>query len=207
MSSPSIYVHQGDIPKDLIFGNVIAVDSETMGLNLSRDRLCVMQISGGDNTCHIVKFNDNYDAPNLKKLFSRKDMTTLFHFGRFDIAIIMKYLEVRPAKVYCTKIASQLTRTNTDKHSLKIICRLLLGIDLSKEQQTSDWATEKLSEDQLKYAANDVLYLHALKEKLDALLEREGRTHLAKACFKFLPDRAALDLAGWQDMDIFAHRP
>lgn len=202
----SISYHQYDLPAGLDFGSMVAVDSETMGLNLQRDRLCVVQLSAGDGTAHLVHFPEpRYDAPNLRALLADPKIIKLFHFGRFDIAKIKWAFDLRCAPVYCTKIASRLTRTNTDRHGLKDLCRDLLGVDLSKQQQTSDWGASELTAEQMAYAASDVLHLHALKAKLDGLLAREGRAELAQACFDFLPDRALLDLAGWEDDDIFAH--
>lgn len=202
----TITLHKGDIPKDLTFGTSVAVDTETMGLNPMRDRLCLVQLSSGDGNAHLVQFApDEYDCPNLKKLFENEDVLKLFHFGRFDIAIVNAYLDVAVTPVYCTKIASRLVRTFTDRHGLKELCRELLGVEISKQQQSSDWGAENLSEEQLAYAASDVLHLHALKAKLDEMLEREDRAYLAQACFDFLPARAALDLEGWPDVDIFAH--
>jgi len=202
----SITLHYGDIPADLDFGDSVAVDSETMGLNPLRDRLCVVQLSSGDGTSHIVHFNEGiYEAPNLKKLMADPKVTKLFHFGRFDIAVMWAYLGVLTAPVYCTKIASKLVRTFTNHHGLKALCSDLIRVDLSKQQQSSYWGAEELTEKQLEYAASDVLYLHQLRKKLDEMLEREGRTEVAQACFDFLPHRAVLDIAGWQDEDIFAH--
>lgn len=202
----SISYHQGDLPAGLSFGSIVAIDSETMGLNLHRDRLCAVQLSAGDGSAHVVHFpTPDYAAPNLRALLADPAVTKLFHFARFDLAMIQRHFGISCAPVYCTKIASRLVRTNTERHSLKELCSNLLGIDLSKEQQTSDWGAGTLSPEQLSYAAADVLHLHALKAKLDALLEREGRTHLAQACFGFLPARALLDLAGWGEEDIFSH--
>ncbi|MCG8493162.1 MAG: ribonuclease D [Sneathiellales bacterium] len=202
----AIYLHHGDLPADVDLGNMIAVDSETMGLLPHRDRLCLVQLSAGDGDAHLVKFDGKkYDAPNLVKQLGDPARTKLFHFGRFDIAVMQKYLGVSCTPVYCTKIASRLVRTYTDRHGLKNLCQELLGIDISKQQQSSDWGAPELSKAQQEYAASDVLYLHEMKEKLDIMLEREGRTHLAEECFKFLPSRAELDLAGWDDTDIFAH--
>lgn len=202
----TVILHKGDIPSDLTFGSSVAVDTETMGLNPVRDRLCLVQLSAGDGTAHLVQFApDQYDAPNLKRLFENEDVLKIFHFGRFDIAIINAYLDVAVTPVYCTKIASRLARTFTDRHGLKELCRDLLGVEISKQQQSSDWGADTLSDEQLAYAASDVLHLHALKAKLDGMLEREDRTYLANACFDFLPARAALDLEGWPDVDIFAH--
>ncbi|MGH6829164.1 MAG: ribonuclease D [Rhizomicrobium sp.] len=201
-----IHLHRGDLPNGLDLGRLVAVDSETLGLNPFRDRLCLVQLSAGDGVCHAVQFTGRaYAAPNLKRLLGDTSVTKLFHFARFDVAMFRRYLEVVCAPVYCTKIASKLVRTYTDRHGLKDLVRELLSVDLSKEQQSSDWGAEALSEKQLAYAANDVAHLHALRVALDAMLEREGRTHLAKACFAFLPFRVELDLGGWQDVDIFAH--
>lgn len=201
-----IKLHKGDLPDGLNLGDLVAIDSETLGLRPSRDRLCLAQLSSGDGTAHLVQFApDAYSAPNLKKLLSDTAVTKLFHFARFDIAVFRQYLGVTTAPVYCTKLASKLVRTYTDKHGLKDLVKELLGVDLSKEQQSSDWGAPELSEKQLAYAANDVAYLHRLKQVLDGMLAREGRTALARACFDFLPSRAELDLAGWEDTDIFAH--
>jgi ribonuclease D len=198
--------HRGDLPTGIDFGACVAIDTETMGLNLHRDRLCVMQLSAGDGTAHIVHFPDrDYAAPNLRALLADPRVVKLFHFARFDLAMIQRHFGLVCAPVYCTKIASRLVRTNTERHGLKDLCFDLLGVELSKEQQTSDWGAEQLTERQLAYAAADVLHLHALKARLDELLEREGRRALADACFSFLPVRAALDLAGWEDVDVFAH--
>jgi len=206
VANPEIHLHQGDLPAGLSFGDSVAVDSETMGLDLSRDRLCLLQLSAGDGVCHLVQFaQGSYDAPNLKALLSDPATTKIFHFARFDIAAIRRYLGVDCTPIYCTKIASRLVRTYTDRHGLKDLCRELLGIELSKQQQSSDWGAAELSQEQLAYAASDVLYLHELRTKLDAMLAREGRDGLARACFEFLPTRAALDLAGWDETDIFAH--
>lgn len=202
----TITLHKGDLPKGLNFGSSVAIDTETMGLNPARDRLCLLQLSTGDGTAHLVQFAPNsYDAPNLKAMLQDTSITKIFHFGRFDIAAIRAYLGVDCTPVYCTKIASRLARTFTDKHGLKDICKELLGIEISKQQQTSDWGADKLTDEQLSYAASDVLHLHKLREKLDAMLEREGRLHLAQAAYDFLPARAQLDLEGWADVDIFAH--
>jgi ribonuclease D len=202
----TVTLHEGDLPDGLSFGDCVAVDTETMGLMPGRDRLCLVQLSAGDGDAHIVRFRPGaYDAPRLKAMLADQGVTKLFHFGRFDIAVISRYLGVECRPVYCTKIASRLTRTFTDRHGLKDLCRDVLGVALNKEQQSSDWGAAELSEAQLAYAASDVLYLHELKRALDALLAREGRTGLAAACFDFLPQRAALDLAGWPDIDIFAH--
>ncbi|PZQ46813.1 MAG: ribonuclease D [Micavibrio aeruginosavorus] len=202
----AITLHKGDLPAGLKFGSSVAVDTETMGLNPARDRLCLIQLSAGDGNAHLVQFAPGqYDAPNLKKILMDLSCLKIFHFGRFDIASIQAYLGVDCTPVYCTKIASKLARTFTDRHSLKELCRELLGVELSKQQQSSDWGAEKLTDEQLSYAASDVLYLHKLKEKLDTMLQRENRTHLAQAAFEFLPQRSQLDLDGWADVDIFAH--
>jgi ribonuclease D len=205
-SEASMTLYQGDLPDGLSLGPIVAIDTETMGLMPGRDRLCVIQLSSGDGMAHLVQFQrGRYDAPNLRRLLSDQSITKLFHFGRFDIAVLYAYLGVLARPVYCTKIASKLTRTYTDRHGLKDIARELLGIDLDKQQQSSDWGSADLSENQMKYAASDVLYLHALKTRFDAMLDREGRVGLASSCFEFLPTRAALDLAGWAEQDIFAH--
>ena len=202
----TIRLHRGDLPDLSRYRGAVAIDTETMGLNPQRDRLCVVQLSPGDGSADVVQIPaDATDAPNLKRLITDPARLKIFHFARFDIATLYKRFGVMPTPVYCTKIASRLTRTYTDKHGLKDLVRDVLGIDLSKQQQLSDWGGAELSEPQVAYAASDVLHLHALKEKLDALLVREGREQLAAACFAFLPDRARLDLAGWADQDIFAH--
>ncbi len=200
------HLHKGDLPAGISFGASVAVDSETMGLNPHRDRLCVVQLSGGDGHAHIVQLDRaTYAAPNLKRLLADPKVLKIFHFARFDIAAFQHWLGVETGPLYCTKVASRLTRTFTDRHGLKDLARDLAGVDLSKQQQSSDWGAETLTKEQLDYAATDVLYLHEIKEKLDAMLAREGRTHLAEACFRFLPARAALDLAGWAEIDILAH--
>lgn len=202
----TVHVHQGDLPKDLDLGPVVAIDTETMGLEVPRDRLCLVQLSAGDGTAHLVQFRrDDYDAPRLKALLADPSVTKLFHFGRFDIAVMSYYLGVLAAPVYCTKIASKLARTFTDRHGLRDLCRELLGIELSKQVQSSDWGAAELTKEQLAYAASDVLHLHELRRKLDVMLQREGRDALAAACFAFLPYRAMLDLAGWKDVDVFEH--
>jgi ribonuclease D len=199
-------LYQNDLPDGLDLGPVVAIDTETLGLNPFRDRLCLAQMTGGDGVCHIVQFAaGQYDAPNLKTMLTDPKVLKLFHFARFDIAMFRRWLGVDCKPLYCTKIASKLVRTYTDRHGLKDLVRELLGVDLNKEQQSSDWGAKELSERQLAYAANDVAYLHQLKDGLDAMLAREGRTHLAQACFDFLPSRAELDLAGWGETDIFAH--
>jgi ribonuclease D len=201
-----VHVHNGDIPAGLDFGDAVAVDTETQGLNLQRDRLCVVQLSAGDGVCHLIQRGpDAGPAPNLEKLMTDPAVTKIFHFARFDVAIMKRWLGVDIRPVYCTKIASKLIRTYTDRHGLKDVTKELLGIDLSKAQQSSDWAAETLSDAQLAYAAADVLHLHAIRDQLDAMLAREGRTALAQACFDFLPVRAELDLSGWAESDIFAH--
>lgn len=202
----TVELYQGDLPAGLDLGEIVAVDTETLGLNPQRDRLCLVQLSPGDGNAHLVQLsNGNYDAPNLKRLLGDETVTKLFHFGRFDIAMIKRYLGVVCRPVYCTKIASKLSRTYTDRHGLKDLCTELIGVDLSKQQQQSDWGAAELTPEQLEYAASDVLYLHRLKQSLDERLAREGRTGLAAACFEFLPHRAELDLAGWEDQDIFSH--
>ena len=199
-------MHHGDLPDGLDLGPVVALDSETMGLRYRRDPLCVVQLSSGDGNAHVVRLNrPAYDCPNLKALLADPAVLKLFHFGRFDIAMFLLHLGVETRPVYCTKIASKLARTYTDRHGLKDVTRELIGVELSKVQQSSDWGADELSPEQLAYAASDVLYLHRLREKLDLMLEREGRAELARACFEFLPTRARLDLAGWEEMDIFAH--
>lgn len=200
------YLYQGDIPEDLNLGSVVAIDCETMGLNPYRDRLCVIQMSGGDGNAHLVQVaKGQSEAPNLCKMLEDPNVLKLFHFGRFDIAAMYNAFGAVTAPVYCTKIASKLIRTYTDRHGLKNLVQELLGVDISKQQQMSDWGAEKLTKAQLDYAASDVLYLHRLKEELDKRLDREGRTEMANACFEFLPMRARLDLAGWPEQDIFAH--
>ena len=202
----AIHLHHDDLPDGLKLGPRVAIDSETMGLNPHRDRLCLVQLSAGDGEVHLVKFgNGPFNAPNLARLLTDPAVTKLFHFGRFDIAVMRHALGVVTAPVYCTKIASKLVRTFTDKHGLKDLCRDLLGVELSKQEQSSDWGAPTLTEAQMKYAASDVLYLHQLQDKLDVMLAREGRSEIAAACFRFLPVRAELDLAGWPETDIFAH--
>lgn len=202
----SITLHHGDLPADLDLGSCVAIDTETMGLNPHRDRLCLVQLSAGDGTAHLVQFaKGNYAAPRLKALLADRSVIKLFHFARFDVAALHRYLGVVAAPIYCTKIASRLARTFTDRHGLKDLCRELLSVELSKQQQSSDWGAARLTEEQQRYAASDVLHLHALKARLDEMLVREGRAELAAACFRFLPTRALLDLAGWSEEDIFAH--
>ena len=205
--SMTIYLHKGDLPDGLNLGTEVAVDTETQGLNLHRDRLCVVQLSSGDGDAHLVQlFPDDYDkAVNLKAILTDPNVTKIFHFARFDVAILKKNLAIDVAPIFCTKIASKLVRTYTDSHGLKALLRELLKVDVDKRQQSSDWAAEELSEDQKVYAANDVYHLHAMKEKLVAMLEREGRMNIAQACFDFLPVRGELDLMGWEETDIFAH--
>ncbi|MDE2499591.1 MAG: ribonuclease D [Alphaproteobacteria bacterium] len=201
-----IKLHKNDLPADLVLGPIVAIDSETLGLNPFRDRLCLVQLSAGDGVCHAVQFERGaYAAPNLKRMLADPQVLKLFHFARFDMAMFKRHLGVDTKPVYCTKIASKLVRTYTDKHGLKDLVKELLAVDLSKEQQSSDWGAPELTERQLAYAANDVAYLHRLKETLDVMLAREGRTQLAKACFDFLPARVNLDLSGWGEVDIFAH--
>ena len=202
----TVTLHQGDLPDGLDLGPVVAIDSETMGLRPVRDRLCVVQLSAGDGDAHLVQFAPgSYDAPNLRRLLTDPDVLKLFHFARFDVAVMKAFLGVDTAPIYCTKIASKLVRTYTDRHGLKDLCRELLGVEISKQQQSSDWGAAELSTEQQAYAASDVLHLHALKDKLDAMLAREGRTRIAADCFRFLGTRAALDLIGYAEEDIFAH--
>lgn len=201
-----IELYKNDLPKDLDLGKLIAVDTETLGLNHVRDPLCVVQISSGNGDAHIVQLDrKKYKAPNLQALMADQDVTKIFHFARFDIAVIKAYLGVDCAPVYCTRTASKLVRTYTDRHGLRDCCREMLGLDLNKQQQSSDWGAEQLTDEQMSYAAKDVLYLHQLKEKFDERLAREGRTELAQRCFDFLPLRADLDLEGWSGVDIFEH--
>ena len=203
---PTIEVHRGDLPKGVDFGCSVAIDTEAQGLHPHRDRLCVVQLSAGDGTAHLVHFpKADYAAPNLKAILANKKVVKIFHFARFDVAIMRQHLGLMATPIYCTKIASRLVRTYTDRHGLKDLCKELLGVELSKEQQSSDWAAETLSPEQIRYAAADVLHLHALKEKLDAMLAREGRTALAESCFQFLPVRTELDRAGFENDDLFAH--
>ncbi len=199
-------LHKGDLPDTLDLGSIVAIDCETMGLNFYRDRLCLVQLSGGDGIAHMVQIAAGQDtAPNLCKLLANEKILKVFHFGRFDIAALLKTFGVLTSPVYCTKIASKLIRTYTDRHGLKNLLQELLHTDISKQQQSSDWGSETLTDAQLEYAASDVLYLHSLKNELDLRLKREGRLDLAKSCFDFLPTRAMLDLAGWPETDIFAH--
>lgn len=202
----TIRLHRGDLPDLSRYTGAVAIDTETLGLNPHRDRLCVVQLSPGDGTADVVQIPaGGADAPNLKRLLADPSIVKIFHYARFDIAVLFNALGVMATPIYCTKIASRLTRTYTDRHGLKDLSRELLGVDMSKQQQSSDWGADTLSEAQVAYAASDVLYLHALKDKLDAMLAREGRADLAAACFRFLPDRARLDLMGWDEQDIFAH--
>ncbi len=202
----TVTLHHGDLPADVTFGDTVAIDTETLGLKPHRDRLCLVQLSAGDGTVHLVKFKkDSYNAPNLQKLLADPKVTKLFHFGRFDIAIMQQYLGVTAAPVYCTKIASKLTRTFTNFHGLKNLCKDLLSVELDKQQQTTDWGADELTPEQMDYAASDVLYLHKLRDALNGMLAREGRTEMAQACFDFLPTRAVLDLKGWAEEDIFSH--
>jgi ribonuclease D len=211
---PRVHLHIGDLPAGLDLGDSVAVDTETTGLNPHRDKLCLVQLSTGTGACHLVHFppdlrcaasSGSYPAPNLKALFANANIVKLFHYARFDVAMLLQWLGVTCTPIYCTKIASRLVRTYTDRHGLKELCRELLGVELSKEQQSSDWGATTLSPEQLKYAAGDVLWLHDLRARLDAMLQREGRSDLAAACFDFLPHRARLDLEGWGDQDIFAY--
>ena len=202
----TIHLHQYDIPQDLLFSDFVAVDTETTGLNIKRDRLCLVQLSAGDGDAHLIQFpTPRYDAPHLKQLLVDPTVVKLFHFARFDVGVLFERLNVWCTPIYCTKIVSKLVRTYTDRHSLRELCRDLLGLDLSKAQQSSDWGAEILSIEQQKYAASDVFHLQRIREKLDFMLEREGRKDLAQECFSFLPTRIRLDLAGWADEDIFSH--
>ena len=202
----TIFFHKNDLPANVIFTKSVAIDTETMGLNIHRDRLCLLQISGGDGNAHLVQFEQNkYEAPNLKKILSDDSIEKIFHFARFDLASIKYYLNVTIKNIYCTKIASRLIRTYTDSHGLKSICEELLGVEISKKQQSSDWGNGEISEKQLEYAASDVLYLHALKEKLNKMLIRENRFEIFQSCVNFLPTRVELDLQNFSSIDIFAH--
>ena len=199
-------VHQGDLPDGLDLGEIVAIDSETMGLRPERDRLCVVQLSSGDGDAHLVQFSKGiYNAPNLSRLLTDASVLKLFHYARFDVAVMQAYLGVVTTPVYCTKIASKLVRTYTDRHGLKDLCRELIGVEVSKQQQSSDWGATELTPEQVAYAASDVLHLHKLKARLDEMLAREGRTEMAQAAFDFLATRAHLDLIGYGDEDIFAH--
>jgi ribonuclease D len=202
----TIRLHRGDLPNLSAYKGAVAIDTETMGLDPNRDRLCVVQLSPGDGSADVVQIAAGQtDAPNLKRLLADKSVLKIFHYARFDLGVLAKTFGVMPEPVYCTKIASRLARTYTDRHGLKDLTREVLGVDLSKQQQSSDWGAETLTDAQLAYAASDVLHLHALKEKLDVMLAREGRAGLAAACFGFLPHRVSLDLAGWAAEDIFSH--
>jgi ribonuclease D len=202
----AIKLYKGDLPHGLDFGSAVAVDTETLGLVPRRDKLCLVQLSSGDGNAHLVQLDrSNYDAPNLKALLTNPEVVKIFHFARFDVAVIKYYLGIDVAPLYCTKIASKLTRTYTDRHGLKDLIKELLGIELNKQQQSSDWGAHVLSDPQKQYAAQDVIYLHELKARLDQMLAREGRSEVARACFAFVPARAALDLAGWTEEDVFAH--
>jgi ribonuclease D len=202
----TIHYHKGDLPEGVDFGGAVAIDTETMGLNPHRDRLCAVQLSSGDGTAHVVQIMAGQKkAPNLVRLLKDRKVVKIFHFARFDLAVLEHAFGVVTGPVYCTKIASRLTRTFTDRHGLKDLVKELTGTELSKQQQSSDWGAEQFTEAQLAYAASDVLHLHALRQKLDVMLAREGRTDIANACFGFLPTRAKLDLLGWPEADIFAH--
>ncbi len=202
----TVKVHRGDLPTQLELGSVVAVDTETMGLNPHRDKLCLVQLSSGDGNAHLVQIDrTTFSAPRLKALLEDRGVTKIFHFARFDVAVLKHYLDVDVAPLYCTKIASRLARTYSDKHGLKDLVKELLGIDLSKQQQSSDWGSPILSDSQKQYAALDVTYLHEIKARLDQMLSRESRHELAEACFAFVPMRARLDLGGWTDEDVFAH--
>ena len=202
----TVHYHRGDLPAEIDLGPLVAVDTETLGLSLTRDALCVVQLSSGDGDAHVVQLiRPDYDCPNLKALLGDPAVEKILHFARFDVAMVERSLGVTLAPLFCTKIASKLCRTYTDRHGLKDVTRELIGIDMNKQQQSSDWGAAELSKAQLDYAASDVLYLHQLREQLTAMLEREGRMEMAQACFDFLPVRARLDLAGWPDTDIFAH--
>lgn len=202
----TVTLHKNDLPANITFKDAVAIDTETLGLNPARDRLCVVQLSGGDGNAHLVQFErDAYEAPNLCRLLTDLSITKIFHFARFDVAVLKAYLGVMATPVYCTKIAAKLARTYSDRHGLKELCKEFLGIELNKQAQSSDWGLSTLSQDQMNYAAQDVLYLHKLREKLDAMLIREGREGWLDAALGFLPTRAMLDLAGWEDNDIFSH--
>jgi ribonuclease D len=202
----AITLHHGDLPPGLVFGDSVAIDTETMGLDPNRDRLCLVQLSRGDGDAHLVQIpKGHHDAPNLKRLLADPAVLKLFHYGRFDIAMLYRHFGVLAAPVWCTKIASKLTRTYTDRHGLRDLCRELLQVEISKQQQSSDWGAPHLTDEQLAYAASDVLHLHRLKDVLGGLLDREGRRELANACYEFLPTRAKLDLMGWSAEEIYAH--
>ena len=201
------YLHKGDLPDNINFSSTVAIDTETMGLNLERDKLCLVQISFGDKNAHLIQLGGKigYDAKNLKKLLRNSKILKIFHYARFDVAVLKKNLGILCKSIYCTKVASKLARTYTDRHGLKEICKELLNIEISKQQQSSDWGSTELLKSQINYAANDVLYLHEIKEKLDIILLREGRLKLANTIFKFIPTRVSLDLLGWHNVDIFSH--
>ena len=206
----TVTLHHGDLPDNLTFTGAVAIDTETMGLNPLRDRLCLVQLSSGDGNAHLVKFapdleKNGYNAPNLSRLLADPAITKIFHFARFDIAVLQKYLGVITTPIYCTKIAAKLARTYSDRHGLKELCREMLGVELNKASQSSDWGQDNLSQDQQNYAAQDVLYLHRLRDKLNAMLKREGRDGWLQEALDFLPTRAALDLAGWENNDLFSH--
>ncbi len=205
MASTSYKLHKGDLPANVTFSGSVAIDTETLGLKPHRDRLCLVQLSAGDGVAHLVQVAPPYDCPRLKALLVDASVLKIFHFARFDVAVLKQYLQVDVAPVYCTKIASKLTRTYTDRHGLKDLVGEILAVDMSKQQQSSDWGAVKLTDQQLAYAASDVFHLHALKARLDEMLAREGRTALAQAAFRFLPVRCAMDLAGFEEIDIFAH--
>lgn len=206
-AEPIIHLHKGDLPAGLDFGNAVAVDTETQGLSLHRDRLCLVQLSAGDGHCHLVQLAaDDYSAPNLKKLLADESSVKIFHYARFDVAMIKKYLGVDCRPIFCTKIASKLVRTYTGGHGLKDVCLELAGVQLDKQQQSSDWASDDLSEEQLRYAASDVLHLHVIRDRLQAMLDRENRFDLAQSCFDFLETRAELDMLNFEEMDIFSHK-
>ena len=206
MTAPQPTLYRGDLPPGLSFGSSVAIDTETLGLKPQRDRLCLVQLSAGDGGAHIVQLNGtDWSTPRLKALLTDPGVTKIFHYARFDVAVLERYLGVVTTPIYCTKIASKLVRTYTDRHGLKDLCGELLGVELSKQQQSSDWAADPLSAQQLAYAASDVLHLHKLKAALDTMLTRQGRTAFAQACFDFLPVRAGLDLAGFDDIDVFSH--
>jgi ribonuclease D len=202
-----IHYHRGDLPPNLKFNHSVAIDTEAMGLYIPRDRLTLVQLTSGEGDCHLVHFplKSSYEAPHLRALLNDKSVEKIFHFARFDYAILKYYLQVDATPLFCTKIASRLSRTYTDKHGLKDLCKQLLGVEISKNEQTSDWGSEQLSDKQMEYAANDVIYLHRLKAALQELLKREGRESIAKACFKFIPARCELDIQGWNEVDIFQH--
>jgi ribonuclease D len=200
-----ITLHKGDLPAGLDFGPLVAIDCEAMGLNLHRDHLTLVQLSSGDGTAHLVQLGRDYDCPNLKTLLTDPKVVKIFHYGRYDIAMMLRWMGITCAPVWCTKIASKLARTYTDRHGLKDVAREVAGVELSKAQQSSDWGSADLSDAQMQYAASDVLYLHQIKAGLEAMLIREGRLEMAQACFDFLPMRARLDLAGWDEQDIFSH--